>query len=48
MDANRLNSYAELLVKKGINPTPGQEVIVIAGLDEIDFTRLVVEKCYQA
>ena len=48
MDANRLNNYAELLVRKGINPDPGQEVIIIAGLDESDFTRLVVEKCYQA
>ena len=47
MDKERLNNYAELLVKKGIDPTPGQEVIIIAGLDEIDFTRLVVEKCYQ-
>ena len=47
MKPERLDSYAELLVRKGINPTPGQEVIVIAGLDEIDFTRLVVEKCYQ-
>ena len=47
MDAARLNSYADLLVKKGINPTPGQEVIILAGLDEIDFTRLVAEKCYQ-
>lgn len=48
MDVKRLNNYAELIVKKGINPTPGQEVIIIAGLDEIDFTRSVVEKCYQS
>ncbi len=48
MDRDRLNNYAELLVRKGINPAPGQEVIIIAGLDEIDFTRLVAEKCYQS
>ena len=46
MDKMRLNNYAELLVAKGINPSPGQEVIIIAGLEELDFTRLVVEKCY--
>lgn len=46
MDKKRLNDYAELIVAKGINPSPGQEVIIIAGLDEIGFTRMVVEKCY--
>ena len=46
MDRKRLEVYADLLVKRGINPDKGQEVIVVAGLDEIDFTRLVVEKCY--
>ena len=46
MDFERLNAYAELLVKRGINPDPGQEVIIMAGLDGIEFTRLVAEKCY--
>ena len=46
VDRERLNRYAELIVGKGINPDPGQEVIIIAGLDEIEFTRMVVEKCY--
>ena len=47
MDRTRLSNYAELIVGKGINPDAGQEVIVIAGLDELDFTRMVVEKCYE-
>ena len=47
MDRARLSNYAELIVGKGINPDAGQEVIVIAGLDELDFTRMVVEKCYE-
>ncbi len=47
MDKTRLSNYAELIVGKGINPDAGQEVIVIAGLDELDFTRMVVEKCYE-
>lgn len=46
VDKKRLNDYAELIIAKGINPSPGQEVIIIAGLDEIGFTRMVVEKCY--
>ena len=46
MDRARLDSYAELIVGKGINPSAGQEVIIIAGLEELDFTRMVVEKCY--
>ena len=47
MDRTRLSNYAELIVGKGINPDAGQEVIIIAGLDELDFTRMVVEKCYE-
>ena len=46
MDKARLDRYAELLVGKGINPSAGQEVIIIAGLEEIEFTRMVVKKCY--
>ena len=46
MDKMRLERYAELIVGKGINPSAGQEVIIIAGLEELEFTRMVVEKCY--
>ena len=47
MDAARLYAYAELIVKKGINPDPGQDVLILAGLDQVDFVRTVVEMCYQ-
>ena len=47
MDKARLDAYAELLVATGINPDPGQDVIIIAELDQPDFVRSVVEKCYQ-
>ncbi len=47
MDSSRLASYAELLVKKGLNPDKGQDVIIIAGLDQADFVRMTAEKCYQ-
>lgn len=43
-----LEAYADLLIRKGINPEPGQEVLVMAGLDQPDFVRMVVRKCYEA
>ena len=48
MDISRLSAYADLIVKKGVNPDPGQDVIIIAGLDQVEFVRMVVEKCYLA
>ncbi len=48
MDPRRLEAYADLIVRKGLNLDPGQEVLLIAELDQIDFVRMVVEKCYLA
>ena len=48
MELKKLEAYADLIVKTGINPVPGQEILVIAGLDQPEFVRMVVEKCYQA
>ena len=45
MDISRLSAYADLIVQKGVNPDPGQEVIILAGLDQPEFVRMVVEKC---
>ncbi|MBQ7206368.1 MAG: aminopeptidase [Lentisphaeria bacterium] len=47
MDDARLQAYAELIVAKGINPDPGQDVLIIAGLDQPEFVRRVVELCYR-
>ena len=47
MEQLRLAAYAELIVQKGLNPQPGQDVIVIAGLDQVEFVRMVVECCYR-
>ncbi|MCQ2378924.1 MAG: aminopeptidase, partial [Victivallaceae bacterium] len=47
MDRKRLESYAWLLVEKGINPDPGQDVVLTAGLDQVEFVRMVVEACYR-
>ncbi len=43
----KLVEYAELIVKMGIRPVKGQEVVIMAGLDQPEFVRLVVELCYQ-
>ena len=48
MDQKRLEMYADLIVKKGLNLDPGQDVLLIANLDQIGFVRMVVEKCYKA
>ena len=48
MDAEKLYNYAKLIVTKGLNIERGQQQLVIAGLDQIEFVRMVVEMCYQA
>ena len=48
IDPKRLEAYADLIVKKGLNLDPGQPVYLIAGLDQPEFVRMTVEKCYQA
>ncbi len=47
MDQIRLQNYAELIVEKGLNPAPGQEVLIIANLDQPEFVRMVAETCYK-
>ena len=46
MDSKRLETYADLIVNTGINPDPGQDVVITAGFDQLDFVRMVTEKCY--
>lgn len=48
MDKERLQNYAQLIVKSGINPSSGQSVIITAGLEQPEFTRMVAEECYKA
>ena len=48
MDKARLEAYAELIVQKGLNPEPGQEVIITAAPDDQpEFVRMVAESCYR-
>ena len=48
MEREQLYRYADLIVRKGLNLAPGQEVLLIAGLDQPEFVRTVVELCYKA
>ena len=42
-----LRKYARLIAKCGVNVQKGQEVFVLAGLDQPDFVGMVVEECYR-
>ena len=38
MEQKKLEAYADLIVKTGINPVAGQEVLVIAGMNKVEDT----------
>lgn len=44
----KLEKYAELALKKGVNIQKGQELVVTAKLSAASFVRLVAKKAYQA
>lgn len=44
----KLAQYAELTVRVGVNVQPGQELLIATTTDTVEFTRLVVEKAYEA
>ena len=48
MNKKILKKYAHLLIKKGINVQKGQEVIIMADLDQPEFVKLCVEEAYKA
>ena len=48
MDREKIKRFAQLLVTKGINPSPGQAVIITASPEEYEFVRMTAELCYQA
>lgn len=47
MEQSKLQKYAELIVKCGLNVQKGQEVIIRCGLDQPDFVAMCVEECYK-
>lgn len=44
----KLEEYAELVVKVGLNIQKGQPLLINATTDTIEFTRLIVKKAYEA
>ncbi|MDC6157500.1 aminopeptidase [Bacillus albus] len=44
----KLQAYAELTVKIGVNIQPGQYLLVNTSVDALDFVRLVVNEAYKA
>ena len=47
MQKTRLRKYAQLIAKAGVNVQKGQEVFILAGLDQPEFVKMVVEECYK-
>ena len=44
----KLQAYAELAVKVGVNIQPGQYLLVNTSIEALDFARLVVKEAYKA
>ena len=44
----KLNSYAELVIRIGVNLKKGQKLVINAPVISADFVRLLVEKAYEA
>ena len=42
-----LRKYANLIAKCGVNVQKGQDVEIMAGLDQPEFVKMVVEECYK-
>ena len=42
-----LRKYAELIAESGVNVQKGQEVFIVAGLDQPEFVAMVVDECYK-
>ena len=47
MNKKRLQQYAELIARMGVNVQPEQEVFIAAELDQPEFVKLLVEACYR-
>lgn len=48
MKKSILKSYANLLIKTGLNVQPGQTVEILASLDQPEFVKMCVEEAYKA
>lgn len=48
MQKERLQNYARLIVKSGLNVQKGQDVIIQCGIDQPEFVATVVKECYES
>ena len=48
MQVSKMKKYARLIVHRGANVQPGQDVIVYADLDQPEFVRYLVIEIYRA
>ncbi len=48
MKKTLLRNYAKLIACKGVNIEKGQEVVIVADLDQPEFVAMLVEECYRA
>jgi len=48
MQKTRLRKYAKLIAQTGVNVQPGQDVMLMAGLDQPEFVAMVTEELYKA
>ena len=48
MNKKRLQKYANLIARCGVNVQKGQEVMIAAELDQPEFVKMVVDECYKA
>jgi len=48
MNKKRLQKYANLIARVGVNVQRGQEVLIRAELDQPEFVKMVVDECYKA
>ena len=48
MQKTVLKNYAKLIARMGLNVQRGQEVVVVAELDQPEFVAYCVEECYRA
>ena len=47
MKKSVLRSYARLIARSGVNIQPGQEVFILAELDQPEFVQMLVDECYK-
>ena len=48
MNEDRLDRYADLIVRVGANVQPGQTVYLVAEVSHLEVARAIAEKAYQA